>query len=85
MIRNTNGTVTRRSLLIAGGALAAVAAPPALAQESQDATLEEVVVTGTRVEGRSPTETLSPVDLLSGTSLTDQGSFDLTDQLKGAF
>ena len=81
MIRNTNSTVTRRRLLIAGSALAAVAAPPAFAQESQDATLEEVVVTGTRVEGRSPTETLSPVDLLSGTSLTDQGSFDLTDQL----
>ncbi len=48
-----------------------------LAQES----LEEVVVTGTRKGGQSPTETLSPVDLLGGEMLSDQAAFDLTDGL----
>lgn len=42
---------------------------------------DEVVVTGTRVEGRSPTETLSPIDLLGGDDLKNQGGFDLTNQL----
>jgi iron complex outermembrane recepter protein len=43
--------------------------------------LEEVVVTGTRKEGLAPTETLSPVDLISGEVLSNQGAFDLTDSL----
>ncbi len=43
--------------------------------------IEEVVVTGTRKEGLSPTETLSPIDVLSGGELTQQASFDLTDSL----
>jgi iron complex outermembrane recepter protein len=48
-----------------------------LAQES----IEEIVVTGTRKGGQSPTETLSPVDLLGGEMLSDQASFDLTEGL----
>jgi iron complex outermembrane receptor protein len=43
--------------------------------------LEEIVVTGTRKEGRLPTETLSPVDMISGTALQYQGASDLTDSL----
>lgn len=35
-------------------------------------TIEEVVVTGTRKEGLSPTETLSPVDVLGGADLANQ-------------
>ena len=48
-------------------------APQALAQQSAMA-LEEVVVTGTRKEGMSPTETLSPIDVISSESLTRQAS-----------
>jgi len=43
--------------------------------------MEEIVVTGTRKEGLSPTETLSPVDVLGGASIEDQATFDLTDGL----
>lgn len=43
--------------------------------------LEEVVVTGTRKEGLSPTETLSPIDVIGGGDLGEQASFDLTDSL----
>jgi iron complex outermembrane recepter protein len=49
----------------------------AISQES----LEEIVVTGTRKGGQSPTETLSPVDLLGGELLSDQATYDLTDAL----
>jgi iron complex outermembrane receptor protein len=73
--------------LAAGFALAGFAAlvPVAGAQQQtgQSATLpsEEVVVTGTRKLGKSATETLSPVDLIAGNAITDQGAFDLTDSL----
>ena len=50
--------------------------PPA--SETQ---IGEVVVTGTRKAGLSPTETLSPVDQISGDLISNQGSFDLTDSL----
>lgn len=43
--------------------------------------LEEVVVTGTRKDGQLATETLSPVDVISGVSLGNQGTADLTDSL----
>jgi iron complex outermembrane receptor protein len=52
-----------------------------MSQETEDELLEEVITTGTRKEGLSPTETMSPVDVLSGTSLTNQATFDMTDGL----
>lgn len=52
-----------------------------LAQTDEETLLEEVVTIGTRKEGLSPEETLSPIDVLSGSSLTNQGGFDLTDSL----
>ena len=58
---------------------------PAFAQSDQNADaqapVEEVVVTGTRKEGRLPTETLSPVDVVGGSALMNQGTADLTDSL----
>lgn len=56
---------------------------PAFAQdEEEEATiLEEVIVTGTRREGRSLTETLSPIDVISGSALENQSRTDLTDTL----
>ncbi|KUJ81463.1 TonB-dependent receptor [Microbulbifer flavimaris] len=69
-------------------AVAAVLTLPvsAFAQQSgesqaDDGRMEEVITTGTRVEGLSPTETLSPVDVLGGENLSDQASFDLTESL----
>ena len=55
----------------------------AMAQSSdgEEALLEEVVVTGTRKEGRLPTETLSPVDVISGDALQYQAATDFTDSL----
>ena len=71
-------------------AIATVAALPtgyAMAQQAEqentdsDRAMEEVVTTGTRKEGLSPTQTLSPVDVLGGEKFADQGSFDLTESL----
>jgi iron complex outermembrane receptor protein len=52
-----------------------------LAGAAHAQTLEEVVVTGTRKIGLSPTETLSPVDLIGGDMIARQATFNLTDSL----
>ena len=59
----------------------ALCSPAAFSQETEDELIEEVVTTGTRKEGLSPTETMSPVDVLAGTSLSNQATFDMTDGL----
>ncbi len=56
---------------------AVFAASHAFAQDDD----QEVIVTGTRAEGTSPTQSLSPVDLVPSDALTEQGSLELTDQL----
>lgn len=50
-------------------------------KDKQMEEIEEVVVTGTRKEGLSPTETLSPIDVLGGADLANQATFDMTDGL----
>src|SRR5262245_29764256 len=50
-------------------------------QPANETQIGEVVVTGTRKAGLSPTETLSPVDEINGDLIANQGSFDLTDSL----
>ena len=58
------------------------AATPAAQPARQDAVdLDKLVVTGTRVQGRSPTESLSPVDVFRPADLEKQASADFTDQL----
>ncbi len=53
-----------------------------LSQDAEEADeLEEVVVTGTRKEGQSPTETLSPIDVFGGSELANQATFDMTESL----
>ncbi|HNP36763.1 MAG TPA: TonB-dependent receptor [Woeseiaceae bacterium] len=49
------------------------------AQQGADETVEEIVATGTRREGQSPTKSLSPIDILAGAALENQAAFDLTD------
>ncbi|HJP51769.1 MAG TPA: TonB-dependent receptor [Pseudomonadales bacterium] len=68
--------------LVAAGILVsplALTMSDAYAAEASD--IEEVVVTGTRKQGSSPTETLSPVDVIGGSTLSNQAAFDLTDGL----
>jgi iron complex outermembrane receptor protein len=87
-------THRNRLALAVIAALATGAALPAFAQENPQAPaqpvaptakkpveLDQLVVTGTRVQGRSPTQSLSPVDVFSPAKLEKQSSADLTDQL----
>lgn len=64
---------------------ASLVASTAAAQETQEpedaADLEQIVVTGTRREGQSPTETLSPISVLSGEALDQQATYDMTEAL----
>lgn len=55
---------------------------PSATPARQDAVeLDKLVVTGTRVQGRSPTESLSPIDVFRPADLEKQASADFTDQL----
>ena len=61
-----------------------IAMAPSIAlpqEEGADEAIEEIVATGTRREGLSPTETLSPVDVFGGDLFANQATFDLTDGL----
>ncbi len=69
------------SVCAAVAATLALGSPVAMSQDTEDELLEEVITTGTRKEGLSPTETMSPVDVLAGTSLSNQATFDMTDGL----
>jgi iron complex outermembrane recepter protein len=52
--------------------------PAAFADERA---IEEIVVTGTRRAGLSPTETLSPIDVIGGDRIAREATFDLTESL----
>lgn len=59
---------------------------PVLAQdessdEDEATALETVIVTGTRVEGRAPEESISPIDVLYPETMERQSAPELTDQL----
>jgi iron complex outermembrane receptor protein len=62
-------------------ALAITSALPMVASAQDEEQIGEVVVTGTRKAGVSPTETLSPVDEINGSLISNQAAFDLTDSL----
>ncbi len=74
----------RKFVLMSGVAIAAAAASPAAAQSTAapsptdkaqaDQPNTEIVVTGTRVQGRTRLDTVSPVDVLSATDLKKQGT-----------
>src|SRR4051794_18355361 len=53
----------------------------AAAQDQAAASVDEVVVTGTRTEGRTRLESLAPVDVISTGALQRQGSTELAQAL----
>ena len=80
--RNIFRTGFLRSTLMLGVATVVGFTPTdAMSQEAASETIEEIVATGTRRQGQSPTETLSPIDVLAGAALSNQAAFDMTDAL----
>jgi iron complex outermembrane receptor protein len=71
-----------RTALIGAVSLSALATGVAQAQSASEATaVDEVVVTGTRVAGRSRLDTLTPVDVISAETLQQRGTTELATQL----
>lgn len=62
-------------------AAASIALYASAATAADDSDLEEVVVTGTRKAGQLWTDTMSPVDVISGAAIAEQPAFNLTDAL----
>ena len=59
-------------------AIAAVSSPVT----AEDALLEEVITIGTRVEGRSATDSSAPIDIVTGDEFVNQGDGDLNNLLR---
>ena len=85
---------TARSMLLGGTMLLSpLLAAPALAQSTTEPTAQteaepaaapaqnDIVVTGTRAQGRSRLDSVSPVDVLSGNALRAQGTTELAQAL----
>ena len=70
---------TRPMWRVSGIALAVTLAQTAIAQ---DAGLEEVIITGTRLSDRSAADSPVPVDVITGTEMRANGSTDLQDMLR---
>ena len=75
----------RSTSLLAIATTLAFAVPPAFAQDTAEPQADQgpasedtqIIVTGTRAQGRSRLDTASPVDVLSGTALRNQGTTEL--------
>ncbi len=77
-------TLSTRALLVGLGALTvwAGAAPQVLAQDAPTASSDdEIIVTGTRVQGRSRLDTVAPVDVINAEALERAGSTELNQAL----
>lgn len=64
--------------------LALVSSPLAQAQSSDAGEIEEVVVTGSRRTGRSPTNVSAPVDIIGAEQLQNQGDTDTINLLRAS-
>lgn len=70
------------ALLITASAFALIAATPALAQDQTQAdSVDDIVVTGTRVQNRSRLDSVAPVDVVTVETLQQRGSTELATQL----
>lgn len=69
-----------RALSVAVASATAMTAVPAIAQEE----IEEVVTLGTRAEGRSVTQSVAPIDVVSNEDLVSRGDGDMSNILRQA-
>lgn len=75
--------VSARALLVGLGAASvwATAVPLTFAQEAPTTGEEEIVVTGTRVQGRTRLDTVAPVDVINAQALENAGTTELNQAL----
>jgi len=66
--------IYRHILFVAASAASLLATAAAAQTATTEAAVEELVVTGTRTEGRSRLDTLAPVDVISSDALAKQGA-----------
>ncbi len=82
---NDSDFLKRLALLVGIATLSVAFTQQAVAQDA-DADeydeIEEVVATGTRGQPRSVTESMVPIDVISGDEFTNQGATDLSDLLR---
>jgi len=82
---NTNIPLRKSALAIACAmAFTSAFSASALAEESENSAeeAEKIIVTGTRMSGRSAEDSPVPVDLISGDDLRANGSSDLQDMIR---
>ncbi|WP_237054808.1 TonB-dependent receptor plug domain-containing protein [Microbulbifer sediminum] len=60
----------------------AAASSPVFAQDTDTRVMEEVITIGTRVEGRTATDSAVPIDIISGDDFMKQGDTDLNSLLR---
>jgi iron complex outermembrane receptor protein len=80
-MKTYNRTKSHLSSLAISSVIVLASSPAWSQDESDTGFIEEIITTGTRTEGTSPLESLSPVDVLAGEALANQGAFDITDGL----
>lgn len=73
--------MTYRHILFGAVSAASLLASSAAFAQARPAEVEELIVTGTRTEGRSRLESLAPVDVISAQSLQRQGTTELASAL----
>jgi iron complex outermembrane recepter protein len=80
-----NYTITPIALAIAAAFLSpGLAAQQTSAADSDDEKIEQIVVTGTRVAGRSVSDTAVPIDIVSAATLERSGTTELNQALSVA-
>lgn len=72
--------MNQRTLLLAAASIAGLLSTSAYAQ-TEDANVDELVVTGTRTAGRTRLETLAPVDVVNAQALQQRGTTELATAL----
>jgi len=72
--------MTHRALLLAAASALCLSATAAAAADAAG-DVDEVVVTGTRAEGRTRLQSLAPVDVISTDAITQQGTTELASAL----
>ena len=71
-----------KKIIVAPSLLALAISAASMPASAQDELIEEVITIGTRVEGRSATDSAVPIDIVTGEDFANQGDTDLNNLLR---